>query len=334
MECMCCRSDQVVWQYDIDSAQAARELASIKDEPTIGKLKDIIEKIWGNKHAGWYFCRNCKTSFAMPFKACTTEYYSITYYEDRFYPEWKWDYEVTYRALQSIHSNGMQLLEIGAGNGAFVRKVKDSLIEPSNIVCTEFSDYGMGVIQSYGITCLPLDINELVIKENERRFDVICLFQVLEHLDMLDKQFEDFNYLSSSGGNLFIAVPNHLIRDFYDSLGEHLDWPPGHISRFSPEGLRILAEKHGWKLKQHIYQPTQRMSQTLQFLDERFKMSKGLSLYKERIGRRFPQKLFFWGSLFLIAIRHMNHLIRLNTGKKGTSQWFWFVNTVSQMQNS
>lgn len=74
-----------------------------------------------------------------------------------------------------------------------------------------------------------------------RRFDVVCAFQVLEHVaDPLGFVAEAKARLRP-GGRLFLGVPNRdsylaELRDF------PLDLPPHHVTRWSRRALEALAE--------------------------------------------------------------------------------------------
>ena len=311
--------------YFIDAGDAALELASVKDEASLFHLREVIGKIWQADKVAWYDCLACGTSFAWPFLACTVEYYNLTYYGELFYPDWKWDYEITFRQLSSMYQAGSRLLEVGAGNGAFIRRLIGTLIKPENILCTEFSGYGIEQIRSYGVQCLPVNLHELATADYREKFGIICMFQVLEHMESLDEVFETLRYLAAPGASLFIVVPNNRIRNFYDSIGEHLDWPPGHITRFSPKGLKLLAERHDWFLREHRYQSTGIPSQTLLFLDERFQKLRKVKSFVSGISLKPVRKLVYWTCLSLIALRHVGQVARLNAPSNGTSQWFWLV---------
>ncbi|NJN32882.1 MAG: hypothetical protein HC817_00090, partial [Saprospiraceae bacterium] len=67
-----------------------------------------------------------------------------------------------------------KLLEIGAGDGAFVKGIVPNLTSAENVVCVEFSNYGREQIQNYGIKCLSEDIREVKTEAFKEYFDVVC----------------------------------------------------------------------------------------------------------------------------------------------------------------
>ena len=74
----------------------------------------------------------------------------------------------------------------------------------------------------------------------DRRFDVVCAFQVLEHVADPLAFIAEAKARLNPGGLLFIGVPNResyvgRLRDF------PLDMPPHHVMRWSRRALAALA---------------------------------------------------------------------------------------------
>lgn len=69
-----------------------------------------------------------------------------------------------------------------------------------------------------------------------RTFDVITMFEVIEHLDDFDPVLRDCMALLKPGGYLVISAPNSRM-----TWRPPLDFPPHHLSRFSPLSLRKMA---------------------------------------------------------------------------------------------
>ena len=154
VECPLCHSNHAELLYSVDSNFAAKHIKLENDSSIVA----IIEKIWGSKSSHFVKCMNCSFSYAWPFKSGTKEFYSRMYSGSDYYPKGKWDYNVTFNSISHIVSNNdpnqISLLEIGAGNGSFVKSISPKLIPKKNILCTEFSDYGKNEILKYDINCM------------------------------------------------------------------------------------------------------------------------------------------------------------------------------------
>jgi cyclopropane fatty-acyl-phospholipid synthase-like methyltransferase len=88
------------------------------------------------------------------------------------------------------------------------------------------------------------------ILENDypHKFDVVSLFDVVEHLTDLDTHFDKFAEIIETKGVLLIVTPN------YNAIQRKLKgnkWfqfkPMEHINYFTVDSLTQLAEKHGFE---------------------------------------------------------------------------------------
>ena len=90
-----------------------------------------------------------------------------------------------------------------------------------------------------------------------RKFDVILLSGVLEHLYQPDDTIREIARVLRKGGALFLDVPNEAglyfrAGNFYERLRGR-NWvvnlaptfPPYHVFGFTPRSLRSLLAKHG-----------------------------------------------------------------------------------------
>ena len=92
------------------------------------------------------------------------------------------------------------------------------------------------------------------IHSTENRFDVITLFQVLEHLEDPGKYLQQLSILLSANGVIILAVPNAEgpLRFFRDSLTEI---PPHHISRWCESAFKIGMPHFGYFVDKIAYEP-------------------------------------------------------------------------------
>jgi SAM-dependent methyltransferase len=133
------------------------------------------------------------------------------------------------------------LLDFGCGTGEFLRAAKSNGwqtttgIEPS-LVAREQSDP----------TIRP-DIHASLkdIANDNKRFHVITLWHVLEHVEDLNSTLQDLKKLLAPDGTIFIAVPNHTS---WDGNHHKQNWAgfdvPRHFWHFSMTNMTRLLEKH------------------------------------------------------------------------------------------
>jgi 2-polyprenyl-3-methyl-5-hydroxy-6-metoxy-1,4-benzoquinol methylase len=327
LTCPLCGDSEVEKIREFQSTDALIHLGINKTTNKFNQINSKITKLWMQSNAEFRVCKKCTFEFASPFISGDAEFYNLVYDGNESYPEWKWDFEISFNCISKIIGNTknseLTLLEIGAGNGSFVKRISESLIESKNIVTTEFSKDGQQKIEDLGMKCLPVGIEEL-IKEYENSFDFICMFQVLEHLDNIDDVFKILFKLLKKDGRLFITVPNNVHRSKFESVGIVEDVPPIHVCRWSKESFKFISNHY--KLKTVGYEIQNRNIVNninklifIKYKNEfEYKLSgKNANVYIEKINRRIKY-------LFL-AIWNIKHIISILTEKNmGVSQWVHF----------
>ena len=133
-----------------------------------------------------------------------------------------------------------QLLEVGAGTGAFAHAMTKkgwtvTALEPD----AASRERAMAI---YQINIAPID--ELYTL-SENKFDVITLWHVLEHVHDLNDYLATFFKLLRPQGRLIIAVPNYTSYDaqFYKKYWAAYD-VPRHLYHFSPTAMEYLSKKY------------------------------------------------------------------------------------------
>ncbi len=246
-ECPVCKRNDCVKLWETNCEEAAQHFVlKEKDAQSYINLANHIEQLWGQRNNVVVKCLNCDLCFSHPFIAGDEKFYSLAYHRTG-YPNWKWEYQITFNFLKSKRK-GFKLLEIGAGNGSFIKPLVNNFTSKENIYCTEFSEYGIQKLNEIGVKCFDDDIRNINFKE---KFDIICMFQVLEHLDHLDDLFNSINDLLLKGGDFFVAVPDPKYIEFIELNGALLDMPPNHVTRWSRNAFQIIASRYNWQITKH-----------------------------------------------------------------------------------
>jgi 2-polyprenyl-3-methyl-5-hydroxy-6-metoxy-1,4-benzoquinol methylase len=160
-----------------------------------------------------------------------------------------------------------QLLEVGAGTGAFAHSMfkkgwKVTALEPD-------AASRQKALDNYDINLLPI---EALFQLEPAKYEVITLWHVLEHVHDLNAYMKTFHSLLKPNGRLIIAVPNYTSYDagFYKNYWAAYD-VPRHLYHFSPLSMHYLAKKHKMTIVQKL--PMWFDSFYVSLLSEKYKQS-------------------------------------------------------------
>ncbi len=135
---------------------------------------------------------------------------------------------------------GKRVLEVGAGTGTFISKMRNQ----NHIVSA--LDINPAYLASLkknlpDIDTILMDLQtEKINAKLINRFDSVVMLNVLEHIPNYQKALENIYKLIKPGGRLIIVVPAHQWA--YGTLDRHL----GHVQRFSSRLLTTSLQKAGF----------------------------------------------------------------------------------------
>ncbi len=330
IRCPVCFTNSAHRLWSASSQQAAQHFVLQEKYPVrYFELVSHIEVLWGQKTCEFVQCENCKFCFSHPYIAGDERFYTLAY-ERSGYPSWKWEFQLTYDVLKTFSSADLKLMEIGAGDGKFIKRISKNILKKGNIFCTEFSEYGRVEIEKLGVKCLSEDFRNLSSSDLKESLDVVCMFQVLEHMDRLDVLFQKLNWLLKSGGSLFIAVPNASRNEFNELNGALLEMPPNHIGRWNKECFEIIGKQNGFHIEAYKTEEGNFISMAIQFI-----------LY--RMIRKSQQSGSFENQIFKIHNRYLLRIMQIicfafnsitaipaltkKNSLQGDSQWVHFIKT-------
>jgi len=212
-KCPLCNSDHV--QIHKAYSQDCIERFYKTDPLFNGRDIDISQDV--TSHVDLYQCSRCELKFYLPLYTGGSSFYNqlqaFPWYYQLHKPEF--DYAKSY--IQSTDS----VLEIGCGAGHFA-----SLIEGTYTGLDPYSQ------------------NPKVIKESihlhQGTYDVVCGFQVLEHVTDPKEFIQSALGFLKPNGLLILSVPSE--DSFLGNIdGWALNYPPHHVTRYTNQCLENIA---------------------------------------------------------------------------------------------
>jgi 2-polyprenyl-3-methyl-5-hydroxy-6-metoxy-1,4-benzoquinol methylase len=140
------------------------------------------------------------------------------------------------------------LLDVGCGAGYFLSVCQQ---DGWRIEGVELSDLARNTAEKR--ISRPVFPSTDALEATGKKFDVITLWHVFEHLYDVNASFVQLKRLLKPDGTLILALPNPVSADaaHYKTYWAAYD-VPRHLSHFSPKALRLLAEKHQMTIKKVV----------------------------------------------------------------------------------
>ena len=166
-----------------------------------------------------------------------------------YYMDWKWEYEMASNIIKSKD----KVLEIGCGRGSFLEKMQQKGAD-----CTGLELNKNSVL--YGQDKKMKILNESIqnhAKNNHERYDVVCSFQVVEHIAKIKEFLQASIDAIKPDGKLIISVPNN----YGDSIilkDNLLNMPPHHMGLWDSVSLSNLQNIFPFRLELLEVEPIQK----------------------------------------------------------------------------
>lgn len=295
------------------------------------KLVRVIERLWQGEEAALVRCKTCGFVHAEPHVGGDMEFYTLAY-QRTHYPRDKWEFRKSVEAITSdprlaeIGLAELRVLELGAGEGNFLRQLIAAGVKPENITATDYSAYGRAQMGKLGVQAHGKDVHALTAADLPGPVHVICLFQVLEHMDDAVGLFAKFAELGTQDVTVIAGVPAPDRMAFNEQHGSLLDMPPNHIGRWTPTALEKLAERTGWKLEETAIEPEGAKAKLSQFAKfgymRKMQDSGSLANRVERMAGGGAQTLARAGLAAAYTARRLPAAIRL-AGDKSLGNVMW-----------
>lgn len=164
--------------------------------------------------------------------------------KDWYYNPWKWEHDV---ALKNISFND-KILEIGCGKGSFISKLE------------QMGNHCVGLELGFSNPSNPTIFDQTIehfSKTSSEKFDIICGFQILEHIVDVEGFLKSVLLCLNPNGKIIFSVPNNdsFIKDA--GYSDPLNFPPHHMVRWNLNAFKKTAKYFGVELHSVHFEPLQ-----------------------------------------------------------------------------
>jgi 2-polyprenyl-3-methyl-5-hydroxy-6-metoxy-1,4-benzoquinol methylase len=194
----------------------------------------------------------CETSHYMFYYPFSTEgdesYYGQMGKFDWYYNPSRWEHG---KAMDLIQT-GDFVLEVGAGSGFFLNELKKKNIRFEGL---ELNGKAIEEAKKMGVA-MQKELVQDHASRSSGKYDIVCSFQVLEHISQPLGFLEAKISCLRKGGKLIIGVPNNdsYMKDnqMYNKV---LNMPPHHMGLWTYDSLKSLEKIFPVKLLDVYYEP-------------------------------------------------------------------------------
>ena len=181
-------------------------------------------------------CAECDLIFYDPAIYGESDLYESLSKFSWYYEDDKWEFDEAIKYI--IEFKPDSLLEIGCGKGIFLDKVRHLV---DNLEGIDINTEALAVCKKKGLNVF------LPSENNSKSYDMIVLFEVLEHLEQPAEIISNLVKMLNNGGILIFAVPNPdgYLKDILAPV--LLDMPPHHNTAWSEKTFDYLAKKYSLK---------------------------------------------------------------------------------------
>lgn len=210
---------------------------------------DITELLSSADTIRLYRCSQSGYQFYYPFTITgNSQFYEQLQENEWYYMPWKWEHEICEHSLKP----GDKLLEVGCGSGAFLKQIGK---KHKNIQCVGLELNESSVYKEDNIEIIN-DSIEHYAEENKNKFDIVCSFQVLEHIPSVKSFLQAQIQTLKKDGLLVISVPNNKSFIRYENFNI-LNMPPHHMGLWNEQSLRKIGEYFGLQFIDMAFEPLQ-----------------------------------------------------------------------------
>lgn len=193
-------------------------------------------------------CSTCNLVFADPMTAVDPSYYQghIVYSHKTVCDAQAERAHLDVRRIawmEALTQRGSKTLDIGCGSGAFVACSRDAGRDAYGI---DFNDQEISLGKAaFNLDGFLMKNDVLSMPEEWSGFDLITMFEVIEHLPNPKQVIQAVYRRLKDGGYLVLSCPNE--RRWQPAGRIFVDFPPHHLTRWTPKCLQQFLESNSFE---------------------------------------------------------------------------------------
>jgi 2-polyprenyl-3-methyl-5-hydroxy-6-metoxy-1,4-benzoquinol methylase len=207
-----------------------------------------VNRFFKNDHFSMYRCNQTGYRFYHPEGLDGDgEFYASLQSKlgEGYYHGWKFENQLAYDHINPTD----KVLDIGCGVGNFLVKAKEKAAEVCGL---ELNEKAVAVCKQKGLSVH----NELIAAHAEKKegyYDMVCMFQVLEHIYDIRSFLDDSLKALKKGGKLIIGVPNS--EPYFNSYDKYstLNLPPHHMGLWNKEVFKKIGTIFNVEMQEFEY---------------------------------------------------------------------------------
>lgn len=252
--CPACRSRAVkcVESVTVEAlAEAWAREACHGEDSSVETIRQYLHSDLKAIEVEFWQCQDCGLEFANPMRSWTANHYPMERHTLGF------DHLATLANLSAMAST--RILDIGCADGQFLARASALGHDVTGI---DFAAEDVETARQRGLQAYAAEVDQIgKMFKGKRKFQMITLFQLIEHLNEPDRVFSQVSELAEKGGRLVIGCPSDLryTRRFAHpqrlERSDFWDYPPQHTLRWTPKALAAFLLRHGWEIEAVTYEP-------------------------------------------------------------------------------
>jgi len=217
------------------------ELKTLWKTLSISFSDDGLRSLAGYSKVILLQCLSCGFRFFDPALAGDENFYRELKHENYF----SFDRPEFFRTLAFAKPRKLErILDVGCGSGAFLDLARNQGFSTFGL---ELNTAAVKEAEQKGHIVFPHLLSELDVVTCGEPFDLITMFQVMEHVPNPVQMMKEAAALLTPSGCISISVPHAGALRAWSPLDPH-DWPPHHVSRWRKEDFSMLARQSELKL--------------------------------------------------------------------------------------